>query len=700
LRTRTIHCPRKRTRPVPRKRPGAGRTPDRFRPLLALVLALAAVFLQGGVCRAADRPFDRPANWGGTGLLEIPTARVLYDGHMRLGYAQALPYRWYTFAISPLPRLELSGRYTEITNLDGGLGPDYGSFKDKAFDLKYQLVAESKNLPAVALGLHDFHGTRLFRAEYLALGRQLYPLDLTLGIGRGRMKGDLALFDELGVWAGLALNLSRNWQLLAEYNPIEYEDEPQAVRGVPRGASWPVNLGIRCQPVPGIDLGLSLQRGDTVGFSLNWQFGLGKRLLPPRPDPPSWDFAFDRRKKETDEGRMTAATCRAIAGLGFRDVTVYRRNSGLVAEFENTRYLDDPKAVGRAMRLMLHNCPPETEYLTVILKRRRLRWLQVSARAADLKSYLMGKMDRDEFSRRLEVTPARLAPDSHAARCASSIRDFLEFGIDPAIESFFNDPSGAFKYRLAVKPRVTLRPLPGTAFTFRCGLPLYSQIKSSNIPPEDAVRSDSWKYMGSSASVDRLMADQFFSLSPEIFGRISAGYLERMYAGAGGELLGFLPGGNLALGIEADWVRKRDPDSRLGLLEQENHTLLANLYYRHLPLDLTFKVQYGRFLAGDTGLRIDIKRRFDTGAEFGVWYSLTDTGRLTGFNRGYHDKGIYLRVPWSTFTDRPSRTMLDYRLSPWTRDVGAVVCHWQEVFDTGSDLQPAVFRQHIENIRK
>jgi hypothetical protein len=42
-----------------------------------------------------DRPFNNPANWGGTVLMEIPNARILEDGVVRLGVAQALPYRWY-----------------------------------------------------------------------------------------------------------------------------------------------------------------------------------------------------------------------------------------------------------------------------------------------------------------------------------------------------------------------------------------------------------------------------------------------------------------------------------------------------------------------------------------------------------------------------------------------------------------------------
>ncbi len=34
---------------------------------------------------AADEPFTYPSNWGGTGLMEIPTARVLRENRYRIG---------------------------------------------------------------------------------------------------------------------------------------------------------------------------------------------------------------------------------------------------------------------------------------------------------------------------------------------------------------------------------------------------------------------------------------------------------------------------------------------------------------------------------------------------------------------------------------------------------------------------------------
>jgi hypothetical protein len=133
-------------------------------------------------------------------------------------------------------------------------------------------------------------------------------------------------------------------------------------------------------------------------------------------------------------------------------------------------------------------------------------------------------------------------------------------------------------------------------------------------------------------------------------------------------------------------------------MDQQNHTLLGNLYYRYPPLDVTLKAQAGRFLAGDLGTRLEFRRRFDTGAEIGFWYSLTDTSDFSGVNRDYNDQGIFLNLPFATFTDHPTRKMLHFRISPWTRDVGATIDHWQEIHDNTADLTPGILRRDLDRI--
>jgi hypothetical protein len=185
------------------------------------------------------------------------------------------------------------------------------------------------------------------------------------------------------------------------------------------------------------------------------------------------------------------------------------------------------------------------------------------------------------------------------------------------------------------------------------------------------------------------------------FARLSGGYLEYMYAGAGGEILTFLGDGNLAVGIEADWVQKRKPGNTLELLDLQTHTLLGNLFYKVQSIQTTFQVQYGRFLAGDIGWRFQVGRDFASGLTVGFWYSLTDTDDLPGdFNRGYNDKGVFVHVPARMFTDYETNAKYSYALSPWTRDVAATVSHWKELFGLGSDLMPADFKNDLGSLKK
>ena len=69
------------------------------------------------LCHASDEPFLGPANWGGTGLMEIPTARVIKENTFRLGAAEVYPYRYYYGALGILPGLEIDGRVTEIVGV-------------------------------------------------------------------------------------------------------------------------------------------------------------------------------------------------------------------------------------------------------------------------------------------------------------------------------------------------------------------------------------------------------------------------------------------------------------------------------------------------------------------------------------------------------------------------------------------------------
>jgi hypothetical protein len=104
--------------------------------LLFFLLSLSSPAL------SRDRPFDRAANWGGTGLLEIPSARILDDGVIRAGIAQALPFRWYTLGMGIYPGVEFSGRLTQVTNI----APDFPGQATLKVAFEHREPEKAKNI--------------------------------------------------------------------------------------------------------------------------------------------------------------------------------------------------------------------------------------------------------------------------------------------------------------------------------------------------------------------------------------------------------------------------------------------------------------------------------------------------------------------------------------------------------------------------
>lgn len=671
---------------------------------ISLMAAFSSLFF--GIAFAGDKPFNNTTNWGGTGLMEMPNARVLKDGVIRFGVAQADPYRWYVGAMGVLPRLEFGGRVTEVLGYE--VNPEYGNFRDKAFDLKFQLFRESKYLPSVAIGLNDFHGTSLWESEYVAFSRKIYPFDLTFGLGTKRLSGGASTFgvDELGLFGGVECKISNRINLMAEYSPIQYEKDSD-FSGRPlveEKATSNVNIGARAEIFRGVDLGLSWQRGDTIGFMLHFNLKLGKSILPKQPNPPAWRALEPDEFSEEEINSRINKIKEEIAKAGFDNVKVYTDGYTLTAEFQNERYISNQKAAGRVLRILLKHSPSKIERISAVLTRRKIPFLRISVDPNDLDKYLMGQMREDIFAQlvKVETVSSRTTAEKKAiAKSEKDTRLDYKWGIKPEFEPFLNDLSGAFRYRIGIKPYASVSPWKGSQFAASYMIPFYSNVTSVVEPPPDAVRSDGFLYLQDDHVLDRLYYDQTFRLGEKTLGRFSTGYFEKQYAGVGGELMTFPGKGDFAFGVESDWVQKRVPGKSFELFnDQDYYTVLGNLYYRFQPLKMTLRAQYGHFLGEDTGWRFEASREYDTGLVVGAWYSFTNTDHfLTEWNRGYHDKGIFMKLPAQMFSLREKRHRYSYRLAPWTRDVAVTVQHPSSLYDIGSDLMPALFEEDLKKLK-
>lgn len=82
-----------------------------------------------------------------------------------------------------------------------------------------------------------------------------------------------------------------------------------------------------------------------------------------------------------------------------------------------------------------------------------------------------------------------------------------------------------------------------------------------------------------------------------------------------------------------------------------------------------------------------------------VTFTDTDGVEPSSFNSGYNNKGVYLKVPIRTLLTHDSPRTLTYAISPWTRDAGQTVSHWQDLFSLAGELMPARFKAKTDEFK-
>jgi len=626
--------------------------------------------------------------------MEIPTARVMRVNSYRIGASMVHPYRYYYGTISPLKGLEIDGRITEVLGIQGLANPAYGNFKDKAVDLKYQFLPEGKYMPALAIGIMDPHGTRIYPSQYIVASKQIYPFDFTLGFGNGRFgekpviskaeKFRVEMFTDTEDWLkdsqffwGIQFAPSEKYALMLEYSPIRFDKQttdPAQQKYFSNSVPSKFNYGIRFRPVNWAEIDLSYQRGNQFGASFSAAFDIGKPLIP----------IYDHIYRETPSDRLNPLEMRLTEVLhrsGFSDISVVLAGDDLHIEAQNEKYFYNAKALGIILKILAAVDPQNISRAHIVLKENDIPVVELITSKENIRDLYQEKMTIHEFAQlskfNTSVEELPNLPGRH--------KKLLHYGIKPSLETFLNDPSGFFRYRLGMSGWVNYQPWEGASFI--AGIATYplNNITTTNEPLSIPVRSDLVDYKEKNVVLNRLMYDQIKKLTPSLYGRFSAGLLEIQYAGFDAEFALPLFNGRIYTGVSGSAVKKRDPDNMLKLKTDDVKDIYSTAFFNirlNIPeTDMAVDVNAGRFLAGDNGVRLTVSKLIN-GVKIWAWYSVTDTSVFgDDFNRGYNDKGFGVSIPLRLFKGTDSRTSYDYALSPWTRDTGQDIDHFNSLFD-------------------
>ncbi len=670
------------------------------------------------VCVALPAEAEPNIN-GETGYINMPSGRVEADGTFRMGYSFAKPYSSTWTSVTLLPRVEFYARYVRIMSGAIGAGNQYwqgyGDYKDKVASGKVLLLEEDWNTPSVAFGLNDVQGTGIFKSQYLAASKRFGDLDATLGAGKGRISG---------VFAG-ARYAPKDWNgiaLAAEYDANNYmQDHLSAQTGVD-------------QRKKGIGLALEYRWG-WLGSQLSYRDGkpginvyasvpFESKEFIPKLDEPAPDTEIVTRPT-LDQWNADPQYRRELTGRllrqDFKNVHLDVSGQTFEATLANTRISLPSRAVGRAARSIMLLSPEETREVRINYTVSDMPFATYTFTDAErLQRYFNGLESRKQLAPTVTIDYAQ--PQKVAAKSATpdglvgyskthfdgddgDIVSYRSEGskldkirVAPGLGFYFNDPSGALRYETFINASYGKQVHEGLFFKSAAQLTLMQNVSGVTQPSNSLlphVRTDVAEYKKSgNVKLTSAVLNKFYHPWQRVYARASAGLYEEMFGGAGGQMLYFPESAPWAFDVSVDSLKQRDVGGGLAFRKYSTVTALATLHYRFQSTGVTAAVRAGRFLAGDSGARIEMKRRYRSGFEVGMWYSQTNGNDITmpgTPSNPYHDKGVFMSIPLTSMLTRDTQSAPKIAISPWTRDVGQMVISPGDLYDL---LEPANINMH------
>ncbi len=656
----------------------------RFLPHAAVLLTL---FLTSGKVAYANEILESTSLTGVLGLNTVPSARMDKTGTVRAGFGHSDPYNHAFIGMQVAKPLYVNLRQSmEVSSVGDKPGRVY-----PGMDFKLRLTEEDRYMPEISFGMDSAIGHKRHSSEYFALSKRVYDFDLTAGVAWGRLgsaghirnpfarlgghfdksrdytnenaggPSDWFTGKDIGFFAGVEyFTPLPGFSFKADIGADRYPGEATTT-DYKKPAAW--SIGFNYSPKDWIDFGASLIGGDKVMARLTLQDNLfdwrGKSHKDSTARPLSETATETNREKAKEEA--------IAAGIAMGKVRI---NAGDVSGVVHMNdYEPAAMQIGRAARHLAANAGPDIKTISIIPVRNNIRGKAITFSRIDLTNAIEKRRGSPE-----EIwQDVSFRDDKRSISENPSERKFKfypEFSFSLAEE----DTSHLYRASLVVEERKQYKwgLLTGNALRLNITDRLY-QLDKIRALPTDPVRSDVSHFARNTVAVDRSFLSWMTTIRPDLHFAATAGYLEEMYAGLGGEILYRPFGSPFALGAEIWRTHKRDPDSflALGLKDEEaRYTGHLNLYYDVPDTDMTLFAKVGRFLGGDNGLSTGLETTFGP-AKLRGFVTVTNERDQDAFGKdtSYYG-GLQLALPLGNIPYVPQGSEARVKFAPMGRDAG------------------------------
>ena len=683
---------------------------------------IITLFLSSPIFSSIDDYFQysiepSPSNYGETGILELPNARIMKEGAMRFTFSSSFPNEYTALTVSPFNWFEATYRYTEIKNNLYGPSAFSGNqtAKDKSFDAKVRIIEEGKYFPDIAIGLRDFAGTGAFSSEYLVATKSIGNAHITSGLGwgilgsAGGVKDPLSLISErfedrsssigqggdfnVGSWfageaslfAGIEYDLKRYGLRLS----LEYDTSEPDRREYPVKVDNRFNAGLNYYFSNNLNIGIALERGNQfrVTFSLKGNFAEDTLSKPSAQNVVRIDKGQSERIK-ADKGIFYRSLNKSL-----QDEKIYIQAASLEEDsvslaVGSANYRSLPRLAGRSARIASALSPDEVEQIEIRVMNGPLEVGIVNLNKREFDQALSYEGSENEIFNKSSLYTKSNTPLVSNADFMPEIK-FPEFSwtMSPALKHQIGGPEAFYLGQLWWRTDTILKFSRNFSLYTSFGIDLYNNFDELNNPSASSiphVRSDIQEYLKEGKNnLQRMKFEYVYSPFNNWFLRADLGMIEEMFGGVGGEILYRPFDKNWAVGFSAHRVRQREYKQRFGFRDYETDTGFLELYY-DFPKRVSASLLLGKYLAGDKGATLDLQRRFKSGFTLGVFATLTDLSKEE-FGEGSFDKGFYFGIPTELFyTDYRSGT-ISFGLHPLTKDGGAIMNQHNSLFSIIGD---------------
>lgn len=665
-----------------------------------IVLTLA--ILSGLAGTAVAGSDASPSLYGPLGLNLAPSARMDQSGTIRGGVSAMLPYEHMYVAVQASQSLNIALRQTaEVSNLSASPKALY-----PGLDLKLRLLEEDHYQPEISLGLISALGRARMAGEYVAMSKRYNAFDITGGLGWGRLgtSGDLSnpanilgsshfnhrtldgpmpsgpsdwfAGKKIGLFGGVEyFTPLKGLSVKADWSSDRYTAEESAGDHVPK---QPWSFGFNYAPTAYADLGVAVVGGNKIMATFSLKDSLarwfGRHSTPAPPQPVN-----DHRTSDFSTAKMAFDEARSQNQLLY---DIHRNAATVSAKLDVDPDEPVPRQIGRADRAMANYSGLETEQLTVTPNVMGLEAPPVSVMRRDVENAAHGQGSPQEIWRNADLagqSADALAPAPNIDRFAQSSpsRPLPQFKFILDTQTSLSETDSGLLYRTSgivdAKYQLSQHGMVGGALRLN-GPGDLARLNTIRPPAMFPVRSDVADFAGNRVEIDRLYNGYLRSfMNGTLHAAAAIGFLEEMYAGAGGEILWRPFGKTYAFGAEAWEALRRDPATPLGSGLNGDHVMTGFLkaYYEIPSTDLTLGIKAGRYLGEDWGGTLSLTKLMTNGVKFEAFATATNVSDVDVLGQPTHIySGIRIVLPLGNFKYVPNGTEIRTTIAPLGRNEG------------------------------